>query len=288
MHPFLFSSGFNDSQDLPESPLATRLLRTSALIQQGPVRALASRIIGFSTVGGSRKRALFPSPLGFEFCYNFYTHSRQSPYPNQYFVKPTAVHPIRGFASTTIHQQQLERNTLPTEQGSKGVPNNANRTNTETPIKEDAELRLQTSAQFAVANISSIQQEISFIKSTLQDSGIQLTSSALADKKAKLSSLEVAHRQWHAKALWWKDIIEQEPKQIESYSDVYQRVKVVKDGLKTDGESSAPVWTARERGEIQKGHDWWEAEIMKKDKWYKKIAWGPSIIGTAILNLILN
>ena len=62
----------------------------------------------------------------------------------------------------------------------------------------------------------------------------------------------------------------------------------MKDGLKTDGESNTPVWTARERGEMEKGHDCWEAEIRKKDKWYKKIAWGPSIIGTAILNLILN
>ncbi|KAL8878351.1 MAG: hypothetical protein Q9198_003822, partial [Flavoplaca austrocitrina] len=178
--------------------MATRLLRTSALIQQAPVRALASRIIGFSTVGGSRKPALFPRPLSFESCYNFYASSRQSPCPNNYF------------------------------------------------------LTLQTTPQFAITQFSSIQQEISFIKSTLQDSGIQLTSAALADKKAKLSSLELAYRQWHAKALWWKDIIEQEPKQIESHSDVYQRVKAVKDGLKTDGESNTPIWTARERGEMEK------------------------------------
>ena len=239
-------------------------------------------------VGGSRKPALFPRPLSFESCYNFYARSRQSPYPDKYFVKATAVLLVRGFASTTIHQQQLERNTLPPDQSSKGVPNNANRTNTETSIHLDTELTLQTTPQFAITRSSSIQQEISFIKSTLHDSGIQLTSAALADQKPKLSSLELAYRQWHAKALWWKDIIEQEPKQIESYSDVYQRVKAVKDGLKTDGESNTPVWTARERGEMEKGHDCWEAEIRKKDKWYKKIAWGPSIIGTAILNLILN
>ncbi|KAI4279369.1 MAG: hypothetical protein LQ337_000292 [Flavoplaca oasis] len=256
--------------------MATRLLLTSPLIRQGPVRALANRVIGF------------PRPLSFESCYNFYARSRQSPYPSQYFVKPTAVHPIRGFASTTIHQQQPESNTLPTHQGSRGVPNNATRTNTETSINIDTELTLQTTPQFAITRFSSIQQEVSFIKSTLQDSGTQLTSAALADKKAKLSSLELAHRQWYAKALWWKDIIEQEPKQIESYSDVYQRVKVVKNGLKTDSESDTPVWTARERGEMEKWHDCWEAETRKKDKWYKKIAWGPSIIGTAILNLILN
>ncbi|KAL8893408.1 MAG: hypothetical protein Q9192_005301 [Flavoplaca navasiana] len=266
--------------------MATRLLLTSPLIRQGSVRALASRIIGFGMVGGSRRPALFPRPLSFESCYNFYARSRKSPYPNQYFVKHTAVHPIRGFASTNVHQQQLERNTLPTDQSSKGVPNIANRTNTETSINADT--TLQTTPQFAITQFSSIQQEISFIKSTLQDSGIQLTSAALADKKAKLSSLELACRQWHAKALWWKDIIEQEPKQIESYPDVYQRVKVVKDGLKTDGESNTPVWTARERGEMEKAHDCWEAETRKKDKWYKRIAWGPSIIGTAILNLNLN
>ncbi|KAL9628140.1 MAG: hypothetical protein Q9204_006085, partial [Flavoplaca sp. TL-2023a] len=172
--------------------MATRLLLTSSLIRQGPVRALPSRIIGSSTVGGSRKAALFPRPLSFESCYNFYARSRQTPYPAKYFVKATAVHPDRGFASTTIHQQQLERNTLPTDQSSKGVPNNANRTDTETSINADTELTLQTTPQFAITQCSSIQQEISFIKSTLQDSGIQLTSAALADKKAKLSSLELA------------------------------------------------------------------------------------------------
>lgn len=39
---------------------------------------------------------------------------------------------------------------------------------------------------------------------------------------------------------------------------------------------------------MEGAHEGWEGETRKEDKWYKRIAWGPSLVGTAVLNIIFN
>ncbi|KAL8759947.1 MAG: hypothetical protein Q9199_000415 [Rusavskia elegans] len=262
--------------------MAARLLRIAPSIQQGPVRRT---IMGLSTTRGSMAAASLPRPLIFESYYGFF-YARSRPSPNlQFTASVKSFQPIRGFASTTSYRQ-LEKPPAPAAEVSKDSRSDANSNNAQNSTIEQNETILPTDAQSAIVAISSISQEISWIQANIRDPDIHLTPEAQAKNQARLSKLEQASRNWGAKAAWWDTIYREEPQQIERASDVYKRVKIVKGALKRDAESHEPVWTARERMAMEAEYGRWEAETLKQDKWYKKIAWGPSIIGTAILNII--
>ncbi|KAL8640903.1 MAG: hypothetical protein Q9226_008694, partial [Calogaya cf. arnoldii] len=186
----------------------------------------------------------------------------------------------------------LERNATPIAESSKDSRSEADPSNNAQDFtNQDNEIIFPTDAQSTITAISSIRHQISFIEATLRDPGVKLTAEALAKNKAKLWKLRQAYKRWRAKATWWDTIYSQEPKQIDSYSDVYKRVEVVKDALKKDASTSndkESVWTVQERRAIEADYEKLEAETLKRDKWYKKIAWGPSIVGSVILNLIFN
>ncbi|KAI4286157.1 MAG: hypothetical protein L6R38_000139 [Xanthoria sp. 2 TBL-2021] len=265
--------------------MAAKLLRVTPPIQQGPVRAAVTKILGLSTTRGSREPASFPRPLTFESYYSFF-YARSRPSPNlQFTASIKAFQSVRGFASTTTYRQ-LEKPPAPAAEVSKDSRRDANSNIAQNSTIERKETILPTDAQAAQIAISSISKEISWIDATLRDPDIKLTPQAQAKNKARLSKLEQAYRNWGAKAAWWDTIYREEPQQIKRASDVYKRVKIVKGALERDAESNEPVWTARERTAMEANYGRWEAETLKQDKWYKKIAWGPSIIGTAILNII--
>ncbi|KAI4229626.1 MAG: hypothetical protein L6R36_000673 [Xanthoria steineri] len=144
-----------------------------------------------------------------------------------------------------------------------------------------------TLPQTAIAAVKSIREEIAWIQGPLRDPNVQLKPEAQARKKARLSALKQDYRHWAAKVDWWKAIYDKEPREIKQASDVYQRVQILKAALETDAESKEPVWTAQEQTTLETHLGKWEADVRKGDRWYKKIAWGPTIIGTAILNIIL-
>ncbi|KAL8998444.1 MAG: hypothetical protein Q9169_002481 [Polycauliona sp. 2 TL-2023] len=260
--------------------MAARSLRMVSSTKPDPLPATPSKITGLST--------FLPRTRNFKSFQSFYNaHSRQCRNLNP-LASLKAFQPIRGFTSTAVYRQ-LQRTHVPTDEGRKDYRSDADTNNRQESVTkgEDKAVIPPTSAQSIIAAISSIHQETSWIRETLDDPNIQLTTKALTQKKAKLSELEKARTILRTKADWWYTIYNQEPKEIESYSDVYARVKIVKDALKRDAESAESVWTAQERKAIAEDQEMREAETVKRDKWYKKIAWGPSIIGTLILNAIL-
>lgn len=251
-------------------------------IQQGPVRAAASKIKGLSTTRGSREPVSLPRPLIFEPYYNFF-YARSRPRPNlQFIASVKAFQSIRSYASTSSYRQPATTPGPPAEasKDSRGAANSDKAQNSTEPNET-------TLPQTAIAAVKSIRQEIAWIQGNLRDPNVQLKPEAQARKKARLSALEQDHRHWAAKVEWWNAIYDKEPREIKQTSDVYQRVQIMRAALETDAESKEPVWTAQERTTLEAHLGKWEADVRKGDRWYKKIAWGPTIIGTAILNMIL-
>lgn len=251
-------------------------------IQQIPVRAAANKIKGLSTTRGSREPVSFPRPLIFESYYNLF-YARSRPRPNlQFTASVKAFQSIRSYASTSSYRQPATTPGPPSEasKDSRGADNSNNAQNSKEPNET-------TLTQTAIAAVKSIRQEIAWIQGILANPNVQLTAKARAKNKARLAEREQDYRHWTAKVDWWKAIYDKEPREIKQASDVYQRGQIVKAALETDAESKEPVWTAHERTTLEAHLGRWEAEVRKGDRWYKKIAWGPSIIGTAILNMIL-
>ncbi|CAO1602661.1 hypothetical protein XANCAGTX0491_006266 [Xanthoria calcicola] len=252
-------------------------------VQQGAVRAAASKIKGLSTTRGSREPASLPRPLIFESYYNLlYARSRPGP-KLQFTASVKAFQPIRGYASTSSYRQPATTPGPPAgaSKDFRGADNSNNAQNSTVEPNET------TLPQTAIAAVKSIRQEIAWIQGILRDPNVQLTAEARAKNKARLAEREQDYRHWAAKVEWWKAIYDKEPREIKQASDVYQRVQMMKAALETDAESKEPVWTAQERTTLEAHLGKWEADVRKGDRWYKKIAWGPSIIGTAILNMIL-
>ncbi|CAL8577903.1 hypothetical protein XPA_003713 [Xanthoria parietina] len=263
--------------------MAAGLLRTASSIQQGPVRAAASNIKGLSTTRGSREPVALPRPLIFESYYNFF-YARSRPRPNLRFIASVkAFQSIRGYALTSSYRQPATKPGPPAEasKDSRGADNSNNSQNSTVDPNET------TLPQTATAAVQFIREEIAWIKGCHRDPNVQLKPEARARNKARLSALQQYYRHWAAKVEWWEAIYDKEPREIKEASDVYQRVQIVRAALETDAESKEPVWTAQERTTLEAHLGKWEADVRKADRWYKKIAWGPSIIGTAILNMIL-
>ncbi|KAL8775334.1 MAG: hypothetical protein Q9209_000341 [Squamulea sp. 1 TL-2023] len=133
-----------------------------------------------------------------------------------------------------------------------------------------------------------IENEIEWISKTLKDPGVEMTIEARKERKARITMLQADLQKHEARLAWWQDIYTKGPREPTTHSDIYEHIRVAKEALKNDSESMQPVWTAQERAAVGTGLDQQEARVRKNDKWYKKIAWGPSIIGTAILNIIFN
>ncbi|KAL8918454.1 MAG: hypothetical protein Q9208_007360 [Pyrenodesmia sp. 3 TL-2023] len=274
--------------------MAAKLLRIVPLIRQEPVRAAASKLsTGWSTARASMEPTSFPRAPNAEYYHTF--HSISLPCRNRRSTTTVKVfRTIRGLAFTAKNQHPNSYSThqkpaAPTATTSNDSPSDADFTNAQASKAEAANYTatLRTDAQSAIASISALDKEMSWIKATLRDPGVQLTPEARARNKSKLAKLEEAYRSWGAKAAWWDTAVySKEPKQVKRFSDIYARVKVVKEALETDAESEKPVWTPPERAAMGKAHEGWEAETRKEDKWYKRIAWGPSILITAAWNII--
>ncbi|KAL8694291.1 MAG: hypothetical protein Q9224_003596 [Gallowayella concinna] len=114
-----------------------------------------------------------------------------------------------------------------------------------------------------------------------------VTGEERVEREAKFRALEFELQQYGPQCAWWRHIIKQWPtKELKEASDVYEHVRFAKAELKYDSEREQPVWTDEERRTIEMSLNEEEARMRKANRWYKKIAWGQSIIGYLILSLI--
>ncbi|KAL8719596.1 MAG: hypothetical protein Q9225_003425 [Loekoesia sp. 1 TL-2023] len=204
---------------------------------------------------------------------------------------------IRGFSSTSSNQQHADqytyRNIKSTDAISKDSHSDTNSAHAHDSQPQpytassspNANLSMPMNAEVANASVLLVDKEINRIQLTTRNAAVPMTSEARARTKARLLKLREMKSSLEGKAEWWQSVYEDGPPEINAASDVYKRVKVAKTALELDAKRERPVWTPQEREALSMGLKEWEERIRKDDKWYKK--WGPAIIGTVILNMIL-
>ncbi|KAL8728000.1 MAG: hypothetical protein Q9166_005671 [cf. Caloplaca sp. 2 TL-2023] len=203
---------------------------------------------------------------------------------------------VRNLTSTAAYQQRDHRDSnrsLDTDTPSgKVLHGDANN-----PGPSDSKLPADTadSAVVAATRPSAIGQrmmlsknERELLSSSLINPDVQMTSDLRAERQARLAILESDLQNDAARFTWWQDVSEKGPKKLETASDSYEFFRIAKDALKHDAESEKPVWTTEERVAVKMDINEQEARVRKNDRWYKKIAWGPTIVWTAIVNMIFN
>ena len=133
-------------------------------------------------------------------------------------------------------------------------------------------------------SLLALSNEIKSINNMLADPSIKIPSDVKAEKRARLLVLQSQMQKQDAKLKWGAEFGFEK---IESASDFYEYCSKVKEGLKLDVELQQPVFTAEEREIMVRNLTKRENEIRKANPWYKRVAWGPSIALTVIMNAIL-